>query len=345
MEQLNKALYENNLEQIYSLCKKLNLETFLSFLPLPPFIPPEDDEDDGPVKVDEDKPTTLKLLCNWSDNLKDEWSKMLPSSSSSSFGVREGREGEGGGWILLDSADERTPDYWVIINAPPPGAEFVPSRTIVFQMEPYMDASRWGEWAEPKGMLRVFSHKTDYNNIEWHLGLTYDELLTTTIDKRDEDTVSVILSPKMTDRGHLLRNAFVEHLLQTSDLKVDVFGNNKYKNTTIELPPGRKEQGLFPYKYHFAAENNSIHNYFTEKVVDAILSECLCFYWGCPNISSYIDPRAYIHLDIRKPQESLEIMRRAIKEGEWEKRIELIREVKRKLITEMNMFARIKNII
>jgi hypothetical protein len=357
LEQLNSACYEKNILRARLLCKQLDLNALLSFLPLSPSSVEEmeDDveinelieEENGDVGEDVGRITTLKLLCNWTDSLKDDWEKMVPPPH-----LKKKKEGGGGRqWVLLDSDDANEPDYWIIINAPPPNASWVPSRTIVFQMEPHMDAGRWGEWANPTGMLRVFSHATDYNNIEWHLGLSQQELLTRSIVKEKDDVVSVILSSKNADPGHVLRNAFVEYLLSDRvedhevEVKLHVFGNNIYNNTNIHLPPNRKEVGLFPYKYHFAAENNSIFNYFTEKIVDAILSECLCFYWGCPNIATHIDPRAYIYLDIRKPKESMELMMRAIQNNEWEKRIDVIREVKRKLLTEMNMFSRIESIL
>ena len=38
------------------------------------------------------------------------------------------------------------------------------------------------------------------------------------------------------------------------------------------------------YKYVFSCENNSEKNYATEKIWEPILFECLCFYWGCPNL-------------------------------------------------------------
>ena len=53
-----------------------------------------------------------------------------------------------------------------------------------------------------------------------------------------------------------------------------------------------------PYRYTIAVENSAHDNYFTEKIIDALLSECLPFYWGCPNFATHIDPRAFITLPL-----------------------------------------------
>jgi len=288
--------------------------------------------DDTEIKVndesDPNKQFKVKLLCNWTDKLDVLWSKMKPNNSRI---------------ILTDN----NPDYWVIINKPLITEQYEPEKTIIFQMEPYMykHPEIWGEWAspDPDKFLKIFTHKTDYNNIEWHLDYCESSppiVKDTTLDNR----VSAILSDKYNDPGQIKRIDFIKFIERI--VPIDVFGSNMflYKSYKGELPYGNKNNGLMPYKYHFNAENNSIPNYFTEKIVDAILSECLCFYWGCPNIAEYIDPRAYIILDLDDISGSLKIIQNAIDNDEWSKRIDIIRAEKKKLMTEMNFFTRIEKI-
>ncbi|MBP7708090.1 hypothetical protein KA107_00255 [Candidatus Pacearchaeota archaeon] len=106
-----------------------------------------------------------------------------------------------------------------------------------------------------------------------------------------------------------------------------------------------KEDGLLPYKYTFTCETAREKNYFTEKLVDAILCECLCFYDGCSNVEKFIDPRCFIRVDIRKPQEAIRIIEESIKNGEWEKRIKSIRAQKVKILNEMQIFPMIEKIL
>jgi hypothetical protein len=102
---------------------------------------------------------------------------------------------------------------------------------------------------------------------------------------------------------------------------------------------------MFPYKYVFNAENHEIRNYYTEKLIDGILAECLVFYWGCPNISDYIDSRAYVKLNLENFDKDLEIIKTALRENWWEQRIDIIREEKRKILNHLQFFPRLERII
>jgi hypothetical protein len=99
------------------------------------------------------------------------------------------------------------------------------------------------------------------------------------------------------------------------------------------------------YKYHFACENNSEKGYATEKIWDAILAECLCFYWGCPNLEEYIDSQVFVRLDLSNYEESLKIIKQALEEDWWSQRIEVIRREKQRIIEELAFFPNLKKII
>lgn len=278
----------------------------------------------------------VQLLCNWdtTENITKLWNKMSEDGN--------------GKWGLIQLVTE-SPDYWVIINRPLGNDYFDPTKTIVFQMEPNMSSNSnlWQEWANPDehDFLKVFNHQNGYNNIEWHLSKNYAQLSSETIVKDNSlsDRVSTILSDKYFDEGHIKRIDFVKYI--ENDIPMDVFGRNTfvYKNFKESLPYHQKDAGLFPYKYTFAAENNSIPNYFTEKITDAILSECLCFYWGCPNISSYIDSRAYIQLDLNDFESSKAIIQEAIANDEWSKRKEYIIAEKKRILSQLQFFPRLEH--
>jgi hypothetical protein len=69
-------------------------------------------------------------------------------------------------------------------------------------MEPLMDQNndKWKEWSvpDPSKFFKVFSHKTYYNNNEWCMNKTYNELTTDTIinDKNFDGILSTVLSSK-----------------------------------------------------------------------------------------------------------------------------------------------------
>lgn len=278
----------------------------------------------------------IQLLCNWctSKQLAELWNKMSKGNFT---------------WNNIRIVWEGDVDYYVIINAPPENAIFNKKKTIIFQMEPYMseDLEKWGVWAYPNEaeFLKIFKHDTEFNNCEWHLSKTYSELNSKPIEKK-YDTLCTILSGKYTDPGHVKRIDFIK-FLEKQNFPVDVYGENRwdYKNYKGSLPYHCKDEGILPYKYVFNAENHDIKNYFTEKLIDGILGECLVFYSGCFNLREYIDERAYVHLELSNLQKDYEVVRKAIKEDWYTKRLPFIREAKRRILNEMQFFPRLEKFI
>jgi hypothetical protein len=253
-------------------------------------------------------------------------------------------------WDLLEDKSKK-PDYWIIFNYPdirnahPLACDFEPSKTIILEMEP---RRFWSSLTNEHCYLKVFSHDIYHNSLEWHLFVNTDEIDKPVIKTKNTE-ISAVLSQEYLLPGHIKRIDFVKYI-QTHhpEITFDIYGRKnafEFQNYKGPLPYCKKDNGMIPYKYHFNAENTSKPNYFTEKIVDAIVAECLCFYWGCPNISDYIDPRAYIVLDLDDFEKSIRIIQEAIENNEWEKRIDIIRKEKKKIMTEMNIYKRIEEVI
>lgn len=120
---------------------------------------------------------------------------------------------------------------------------------------------------------------------------------------------SLIASAKRSQEGHKLRHEAVEWI-RAEGHDVDIMGMG-YR------PFGAKSEGLAPYRFSVVIENVRERNYFSEKLVDAILCRCVPIYWGCPNIGDFFDPAAIIQC------ESAADVRRAIEqmsEAEFEAR-------------------------
>lgn len=276
------------------------------------------------------KEIRIQLLCNWMESvdLMKLWSKMLHPDSHIIF-------------------TNQNPHIWVIINAPPKNIVYDCNRTIVFQMEPNMCENQWGEWASPdkSKFLSVFTHENSLNTIEWHLSKHCYELLTEEIIKKEELCLSTILSAKYYDEGHKKRVDFIKYIENT--ISVHVYGSNShdYRIYKGSLPYHQKDNGLIPYKYTFNAENHSLKNYCTEKIIDAILAECLCFYWGCPNLETILDSRCFIRLSLKDFEHDMEVVRKAIEEDEWSKRIHTIRNEKKRILNDLQFTRRLENIL
>lgn len=97
-----------------------------------------------------------------------------------------------------------------------------------------------------------------------------------------------------------------------------------------------KYAALWKYRYHLACENSFLDNYFTEKIADPVIAECLCFYDGCTNVERFIDDRAFIRINVKEPQAAIETIVQSIEDNEWRKRIRYIRQQKQRLLHELN---------
>ena len=282
---------------------------------------------------EDDKTICVKIFTNWcsTEEITSLWNKMRPETTT------------------LTLVTEEPVDYYVIINSPPENAVYNKKKTIVFQMEPFMDRhNKWGEWSNPdkKEFYKVLRHVDgEYNNNEWHLSKTYLQLSNEPIVKT-ENILSTVLSSKYTDIGHTKRIDFVK-FLEKKGMPIHVFGDNKwkYKDYKGSLPYHCKDNAILPYKYTFNAENNAIPNYYTEKLIDGILGECLTFYWGCPNVRKYIDNRAYVQLELSNFEKDYETIMRAIEEDLYTQRLPFIKEAKKKILNELQFFPRLESII
>ena len=205
-----------------------------------------------------------------------------------------------------------------------------------------------------------------------------DDFYTGDIDALDKiktrgAVLSTVQSSKYTDPGHKKRIDFLkcyERLLDAQQKQahprklgaskpsapvlvlpaVDIFGYDNvhgFQSYRGALPVWGKNDALVPYKYTFHAENQSLHNYYTEKIVDALMTETLCFYWGCPNLQDYIDPRAFVRLnleDAKSYEEGAWQVAACIAKDEWLRRLPYIRQAKRKVQLQLQLLPTLDRI-
>uniref|UniRef100_A0A7S2DJ44 Fucosyltransferase n=1 Tax=Octactis speculum TaxID=3111310 RepID=A0A7S2DJ44_9STRA len=65
---------------------------------------------------------------------------------------------------------------------------------------------------------------------------------------------------------------------------------------TLPAPPAAKLL-VFSVFFHIAIENVSQKDYFTEKLIDCLLTRTVPVYWGCPNICDYFDVSGIIVIE------------------------------------------------
>lgn len=287
----------------------------------------------------------VKLLCNWtsSEGLCNEWNKMSHGNYT---------------WNDIEVTwTNDNIDFYIIVNKPPPNEHYIPERTIVFQMEPWCydtnqnwGVKTWGLWAKPDEslFLQVRPHTKYLNNTFWQLETTYTQFKNTFHIPKTQ-IISSICSSKYFDPGHIKRIDFLKFIERKNDdlVQVHIYNHDNdqhFKNYKGKHSPN-KDAGMMPYKYYFMPENNEEHNFITEKIWEPLLCECLCFYWGCPNISDWFDSRCYILLDMDDFEKSFNIVRDAIANDEWAKRLDIIRREKQKVLDYYNFFPTVERII
>lgn len=194
------------------------------------------------------------------------------------------------------------------------------------------------EWALPHSG-RIFSQPA----LQWFYGLgskgnlSYDDMVNAPPLEKSKTISTVCSSKKQRHTLHNQRYHFVQELKKILP-ELNVFGHGV-------RPIDDKAEALDLYKYHIAIENFIGEHHWTEKLSDSFLACCLPFYCGCPNAADYFPAESFIALDIRNPVKAAELIREAIANGEYERRLPAILEARRLVLEKYNLFAVLSSII
>ncbi len=156
-------------------------------------------------------------------------------------------------------------------------------------------------------------------------------------EDKAQDISCVYSSKRQWHTLHAQRFAFIA-TIKAELPELSLFGRGA-------TPMDDKAEALAPFRYHLAVENHIAPHHFTEKLTDAFLGRCLPFYAGAPNASDYFPQGSYIPVDIRDPDKSARIIRQAIADKTWERRLPLIEEARQRVLEEHHVFAVIARII
>jgi GR25 family glycosyltransferase involved in LPS biosynthesis len=234
-------------------------------------------------------------------------------------------------WRDLELTLDDDYDRLVVFNYPT--YEVDPARTIIFQSEARPSRQRIAyEFGDRMAGCRLVDTDSHFNFDKWYVDRSYAQLRAP-IEKTRE--LSAVVSGVHLLPRHRQRLDFVLRRLPHAGA-LDHYGRGLPDAPTVRGEIADKAEALLPYRYTFNAENSLEPNYFTEKILDPILCECLCFYDGCPNLEAFLDPESFVRISLDRPDEALETIRDAIATGEWERRLPAIREQKRRLMEELN---------
>jgi hypothetical protein len=150
-------------------------------------------------------------------------------------------------------------------------------------------------------------------------------------------SLSVFCSNQTWTDDHKLRLKFVKALKAHFGDQIDWFGNG------IQ-PLDQKWDGIAPYKYHIALENQSRNNVITEKLYDSFLGLAYPIYYGAPNANEYFDSNSFSTIDIVDFKGSIKKIERILECNFYEQRLDAIIESKNLVLTKYNLFERIAEI-
>jgi len=172
----------------------------------------------------------------------------------------------------------------------------------------------------------------------WYYGKSYDEICREEPAPKTGLISTVCSSKQQAHTMHAQRYDFTQRLKARLP-ELEIFGHGvRY----IE----KKAEALDPYKFHLAIENHIAPHHWTEKLADAFLGYTVPIYCGCPNVFDYFPAESVIPIDIHDFEGSLETIRRVLTtEGEYERRLEAVREARRRVIEKYNLPAMISRII
>jgi hypothetical protein len=160
---------------------------------------------------------------------------------------------------------------------------------------------------------------------------TYDEMVASPPTHKTAKLSTVCSTKKQSNTLHAQRYEFTKTLKGLLP-ELAWFGSGVQ-------PLADKADALDRYCYHIAIENHICPHHWTEKLSDCFLGHALPFYCGCPNAADYFPAESFIQLDIRDPVAAAHTIQQAIAAGEYERRLPAIREARRRVLEEYNLFA------
>jgi hypothetical protein len=77
-------------------------------------------------------------------------------------------------------------------------------------------------------------------------------------------------------------------------------------NPILKSCSNSKSELFLEYQYSLVIENNRTANYFTEKLIDCLMTKTIPIYWGCTNIEKWFDTTGWIILETTDVNELVE---------------------------------------
>ena len=124
-------------------------------------------------------------------------------------------------------------------------------------------------------------------------------------DLQKENSISFLKSNKTLEMmrvapGYILREKIWIVKSKINHPTLFYYSNvfNNYTDTENDgVLPNDDKLNIFKSKFSIIIENSQETNYFSEKLIDCLLTKTIPIYWGCPNITEYFDKDGFIFIE------------------------------------------------
>ncbi len=209
--------------------------------------------------------------------------------------------------------------------------------TIKIYSRPYLD--QFG-YVISTQLSRYLTHRRRIyapGSMMWIAGYTVDEARTLPEYEKTKLFSTVCSSQRQGHSLHRTRYEATRYIAERMP-EMDWYGHG-VRDLAV------KYDALSPYRYHLSAENYVADYHWTDKIADPILGLCLTFYAGDPKLAEVFPEESFIPVPLGDPEATLAIIREAIRNNEYEKRLPALREARRLLVQKYNMFAHVTKLI
>ncbi len=163
------------------------------------------------------------------------------------------------------------------------------------------------------------------------------EALLAGLPPKTADLSTVCSSKRQGHTLHRLRHDFTQ-ALKARLPEMDIFGHGV-------RPVVDKAEALEPYRLHVVFENHYAPRHWTEKLSDAFLAGCLPVYYGCPDAELDFPAESFLRFDPHDLEGTVRLIRNALRDDEYSRRLPAILEARRRVLDEQNLFAVVARLI
>ena len=228
-------------------------------------------------------------------------------------------------------------DYAIILNRVPSTLTLTcpPENVWLIVQEPPAPIYRWQRkgFAQaarvftPDPALRRSKYIASHGALPWQVGKTYDELKAQGPIEKTRP-LSCITSNTSVLPGHQKRLGFLEELKK--EVEFDLWGRGF-------APLADKWDGLAPYRYALAIENQCTGHYWTEKIADCFLSRTFPIYHGAIDLGRYFPEESFLRIDIND-RSAIRQIKEALADDLWLKRREALEHARNLVLDKYQFF-------